>query len=138
MITMVAFLRKGFSEFAGALLTRFDMRGAEVALGATQTLYGLGGALSHSYPGPPLIALMLGILTQIAAYSGPAYLRRVVNSLNCALWVFLGFHGVDSGFFHMVGLCFGLALTAALVSVRATAAYGTGPNHLDRRCSHDG
>lgn len=109
------------ASFLGRLLLRFDPRSAEVCLGITALLYGAselaGGDLRSSSASGS--AMLLGILTQLAAYGGKPATRRVVNVLNAAFWSAVSTSLVDSGSVQIAGISAGLAITASLVAVRA-------------------
>lgn len=115
-------IRLVLNNVLAALLIRFDTRSAEVCLGMTQALYGIGGLIERGES--PLLAsltLVLGVVTQVLSYRGTTRPRRLANAINAGLWLFVALHWLSHGVVSVACGCIGLAVTAGLVSVRATS-----------------
>lgn len=115
-------IRLALRNVVSALLIRFDTRSAEVCLGLTESLYGFGGLIGRGdSPFLSAAAFVFGLVTQVLSYRGSTRPRRLVNAVNSGLWLFVSLHWLNQGHVSMFCGCVGLAITAGLVSVRATS-----------------
>lgn len=100
------------------LFARFDSRGAEVALGLSLMGYGIGYlGERESYPGPALVAVLLGVAVQLVAWGAQSRLRTGLSIIVLAFWSFevaRTWHELSP---QAIGLRIALLVTAALVAI---------------------
>jgi hypothetical protein len=129
-----------------SLLMRFELRGADVAIGIAGTFYGVGCALDcvagHALAGQcsPAIALLYGIVgvaTQFAAAHLRARWRLIVLSINVPLWVYKAIDVGSSLPMRTQGIYWALAIAAMIASARAGASARLDKLHPYRRATEE-
>jgi len=111
------------SDLIFDLLSRFDLRGGEVAVGLGTAAYGLG-AIHDAVTGAcswwvVFVAVPAGVAIQLAAYRMRWEARSVALLVAVAFWAWKAFDYEDIYQVRAQCLFYAVALTAALACIRA-------------------